>query len=103
MTTFDRGARRAIAEGKHGDPHSVLGAHEYAAAGVPGVIIRAYQPEAADCFVVRDGVAAAMQEEGEGFFSLVLAGATLPLRYMLRFIAGDGRAWERGDPYRHLP
>ncbi len=103
MTTFDPGARAAIAEGRHGEPHAVLGAHEYTTEGVPGVVIRVHQPEAADCFMVRDGVSTAMRDEGEGFFSLVLTTATLPVRYSLRFIAADGHTWERGDPYRHLP
>src|SRR5260370_25436210 len=103
MTTFDSDARRALADGRHGDPHSVLGAHPYDAGGVSGVIIRVHQPEAADCFVIRDGVSTAMRDESDGFFSLVIAGARLPLRYGLRFIASDGRTWERGDAYRHLP
>src|SRR5205085_12080475 len=44
-----------------------------------------------------------MREEGEGFFTLVLPNVTLPLRYTLRFLSHDGRTWERGDPYRHVP
>src|SRR5258706_1048820 len=103
MTTFDSDARRALAEGRHADPHSVLGVHPYEAGDVSGVIIRVHQPEAADCFVIRDGVSTAMRDESGGFFSLVIAGARLPLRYGLRFIASDGRTWERGDAYRHLP
>src|SRR3954467_15568315 len=103
MTTFDPGARSAIAEGRHGEPHAVLGAHEYTAGGAPSVIIRAYQPDAADAFVIRDGVATAMKDEKDGFFSLVSLNASLPQRYTFRFIAADGHSWERGDPYRHLP
>ena len=30
-------------------------------------------------------------------------GATLPLRYRLRFHFAGGATWERGDPYRFLP
>src|SRR5258707_11004764 len=78
MTTFDSDARRALAEGRHADPHSVLGVHPYEAGDVSGVIIRVHQPEAADCFVIRDGVSTAMRDESGGFFSLVIAGARLP-------------------------
>src|SRR3954467_2398556 len=104
MTTFDPGAKRALAEGKHGDPHAVLGAHEYSnGGGTPGVIVRVYQPEAADCYIIRDGVSTMMKDEGQGFFSIVVPSVSLPLRYSLRFLAADGRTWERGDPYRHWP
>ena len=100
---LDSAVRTALLEGRHGDPHQVLGAHPYTLDGTAGVLIRAYQPDAADCLVVREGVATAMRGEGDGLFSVFLAGASLPMRYHLRFIAPDGRSWERGDPYRFLP
>ncbi len=71
--------------------------------GTLGVVIRVFQPDAADCYVGREGVATAMRAEGDGFFQLFLPGAPLPLRYTLRFLAADGRSWERGDPYRFAP
>ena len=103
MSTIDAGARHAILDGRHSDPHQLLGAHEYESGGRPATIIRVFQPEAADCYVVRHGVATAMKDEGDGFFSLVLPGVALPLHYTLRFLAHDGQSWERGDAYRHLP
>ncbi|HET9012495.1 MAG TPA: 1,4-alpha-glucan branching protein GlgB, partial [Gemmatimonadaceae bacterium] len=97
---LDDATRTALLRGTHAEPHQVLGPHSATVEGTLGVVIRVLQPEAADCFVVRDGVATAMRAEGDGFFQLFLAGAPLPLRYALRFLAGDGRTWERGDPYR---
>jgi 1,4-alpha-glucan branching enzyme len=100
---LDPGTRAALLEGRHGDPHQVLGPHPARVNGMAGVVLRVLQPEAADCMVLRDGVTTAMRAEGEGFFSLFLAGATVPMRYSFRFIAPDGHTWERGDPYRFAP
>ena len=99
LTTLDAADRDALLAGRHDDPHRVLGAR----AMPDGVFVRVLQPDAADCLIVRHGVATAMQAEGDGFFTVLIQGATLPMHYTFRFIAPDGHAWERGDPYRHLP
>ena len=100
---MDAGERAALLEGRHGDPHQVLGAHEATAGGVAGVVVRVFQPAAADCAVVVHGVVTALRPDGDGFFAGFFAGATMPFRYHLRFIAEDGTTWERGDAYRHWP
>jgi 1,4-alpha-glucan branching enzyme len=97
---IDDASRAALLEGRHGDPHQLLGPHHATVDGVQGVVIRVLQPDAADCFVLRDGVATSMRAEGDGMFSVFLPAAPLPLRYTLRFLSADGRSWERGDPYR---
>jgi len=103
LPALDRDARAALIEGRHGDPHQVLGPHAATVDGETGVVIRVMQPDAADAFVVRDGVATAMRAEGDGFFSVFIRGPAVPFRYAFRFIAPDGRTWERGDPYRFPP
>jgi 1,4-alpha-glucan branching enzyme len=103
MSTLDAAARAALFDGRHGDPHQVLGPHEATVNGVRGVVVRVFQPEAADVLLLREGVATSLRPEGEGLFSVFLPGVTLPFRYSLRFIAPDARTWERGDPYRHQP
>jgi 1,4-alpha-glucan branching enzyme len=100
---MDGGERAALREGRHANPHQVLGAHEAAVGGVAGVVVRVFQPAAADCAVVVHGVVTALRPEGDGFFAGFFAGATMPFRYQLRFIAEDGTTWERGDAYRHWP
>jgi 1,4-alpha-glucan branching enzyme len=100
---LDAGQRAALLEGRHADPHHLLGAHEATAAGVPGVVVRVFQPAAADCAVVVHGVVTALRPDGDGFFAGFFPGATMPFRYHLRFIAEDGTTWERGDAYRHWP
>ncbi len=103
MTQIDDETRRALIEGRHGDPHVILGPHAATDGSGDGVTVSVYQPAAADCMLIREGVARTMTSEGVGFFSLAVRGASLPLDYTLRFIAEDGHAWERGDPYRHTP
>ncbi len=103
MSSIEAAERRALADGRHSAPHSVLGPHEHEEKGKRGTIVRVFQPDAADVSIIREGVAAAMRDEGEGFFSIFLPWAALPFRYALRFIGPDGHAWERGDPYRHEP
>jgi 1,4-alpha-glucan branching enzyme len=100
---LDAANRAALLEGRHGEPHQVLGPHHATLDGTMGVLLRVFQPAAADCLVLREGVATALRAEGDGFFSVFLPGAPLPLRYTLRFISHDGRTWERGDPYRFAP
>jgi 1,4-alpha-glucan branching enzyme len=100
---LDPGTRAALLEGRHGDPHQALGPHPATIDGAGGVVLRAFQPDAADCIVLREGVTTTMRAEGDGFFSVFLPGATLPMRYSFRFIAPDGHTWERGDPYRFAP
>src|SRR5437899_2070416 len=95
--------RAALLEGRHANPHQVLGAHAAQVGGVSGALVRVLQPAAADCAVVVHGVATPLRAEGDGFFAGFLPGATLPFRYHLRFIAEDGTTWERGDAYRHWP
>ena len=103
LPRLDRDARAALVEGRHGDPHQVLGPHAETVDGVTGVVLRVLHPDAADCFVMRNGVATALRAEGDGIFSAFLPNATPSMHYMLRFIAPDGRTWERGDPYRFAP
>jgi 1,4-alpha-glucan branching enzyme len=103
LPRLDSGVRTALREGRHGDPHQVLGPHPYTLDDTPGILLRVLQPDAADALVLREGVATALRAEGDGFFSGFLPGASLPMRYTLRFIAPDGHSWERGDPYRFMP
>ena len=100
---LDDATRAALLDGRHGEPHQVLGPHSATVGGTLGVVIRVFQPDAADAFVLREGVATAMRADGDGFFTMFLPAAPLPLRYTLRFLATDGRSWERGDPYRFEP
>src|SRR6476661_4917066 len=103
IPAIDAGERAALLEGRHANPHQVLGAHAVVVGGVSGAAVRVLQPAAADCAVVVHGVATPLRAEGDGLFVGFLPGVSVPFRYHLRFIAEDGTTWERGDAYRHWP
>jgi 1,4-alpha-glucan branching enzyme len=90
-----------LVEGRHSEPHRLLGAHPEAG----GVVVRALHPEAttAEC-LVEGGPAVPMAPVGPaGLFAASLPGRTLPLRYRFRFGFAGGGTWEQDDPYRFLP
>ena len=89
-----------LAAGEHHDPHAILGAHP--AAG--GVVVRAFHPEATAVDLLRAGQPPlAMTAVGGGLWQGLVAGASVPLDYRLRFGFADGNSWERDDPYRFTP
>jgi len=93
--------------GEHSQPHDILGAHALTVGGVDGVVVRALMPNAiAAEAALEDGRVVSLDATASGLANLYsgfVAGATLPLRYRLRFHFADGAVWERDDPYRFLP
>ncbi|HEV7706243.1 MAG TPA: 1,4-alpha-glucan branching protein GlgB [Gemmatimonadaceae bacterium] len=90
--------------GDHDDPHRVLGAHISRGTGAPGVVLRAMHPDAVRAeALLADGRRVELDRLAGGLFGAFIAGATLPIRYRLRFHFAGGATWERGDPYRFLP
>ncbi len=95
-----------LLKGDSSNPHGVLGAHKDEKAGAAGVTIRAMHPEAerVECLFAGGRTLELEPADGaDGIFAGFIAGASLPLRYRLRFHFADGAVWERGDPYRFLP
>ncbi len=95
---IDDGAAWAIAEGRHGDPFSVLGLHRRGMAWV----MTAFVPGAERLWVLTDTatpIAASALAQAPGLFVAEL-DARQP--YRLRAAAG-GVEWEFDDPYRFGP
>ncbi|HET9453820.1 MAG TPA: 1,4-alpha-glucan branching protein GlgB [Gemmatimonadaceae bacterium] len=94
------GVPRALLEGRHHDPHAVLGAHP-----VPdGVIVRVMHHDATAAELVLDGgKTVPLKRMRGGLFAATVAGASMPLRYRVRLRFADGSVWERDDPYRFNP
>jgi len=92
-----------VVDGRHADPHHVLGAH--AVGG--GVCIRAWRPGAQAVSVERDdGGGRPIRLElvrAAGLFEGILAGATLPLPYWLNVDYPDGSSIRVRDPYAYPP
>ncbi len=94
--------------GRHTSPHDWLGAHSSTQNGVDGILVRALHPDAAGCDLLLPGDDETPASERSmtvdaGLFTGFVPGATLPLRYRLRFHFAGGACWERDDPYRFLP
>jgi 1,4-alpha-glucan branching enzyme len=101
----DDAARGRLLAGEHQNPHEVLGAHPATAGGVPGVVVRAFHPDAVAAELLMPGAAPVpLAADGPGgVFAAFLEGATLPLTYRVRLRFPDGNTWEHGDPYRFMP
>jgi 1,4-alpha-glucan branching enzyme len=92
-----------IAEGRHGDPHSVLGAHPHAG----GVTVRTLKPLASSVVVVYGDRSpgkgrVALTHEGHGVWVGVLPQSEVP-DYRLEVSYADGVPHEFDDAFRYLP
>ena len=89
---------RALAEGRHPDPHDALGPHR-----VPeGWVVRALRPLAASVVVVRaDGTRHPLAHVADGLWQAVLPDPGQA--YRIETAYGDGSSWTADDPYRFVP
>ncbi len=94
---------KRLIQGQHGDPHRILGAHPAFVNDDEGVIVRAFHPDAIKAEVLFEDESLPMIAAQGGLFCLFIKGATLPLRYRVRFEFPDGAEWESDAPYRFLP
>ncbi len=99
-TTVTREIERLVARDHH-DPHSVLGAHP--ARG--GVVVRAFRPGAEQVVALPDSLEPVRLRRihREGAFAGCVAGASLPLRYMLEASYPGGVTVTVRDPYAFPP
>jgi 1,4-alpha-glucan branching enzyme len=89
-----------IVKREHGDPHSVLGAHEYDG----GVVVRALRPAAQAVKVHAGGKDVELEQvHPGGVFEGVVPDADLPLDYELEVDYPDGNVFTIRDPYSFTP
>jgi len=90
----------ATATGSYHDPHSVLGAHEYAG----GVTVRTLAPLAHEVAVLLpDGTAVPMEHEYDGIWVVALARPELPSHRLRVTWTQGAEPVELEEPYRFLP
>ncbi|HET7303811.1 MAG TPA: 1,4-alpha-glucan branching protein GlgB [Segeticoccus sp.] len=88
-----------LVRGLHGDPHSVLGAHQHG----DTVTVRALRPWASRVEVeLGDGERVELEHEYEGIWAGTLPTGTVP-DYRLVVSYEDGIEHRQDDPYRFLP
>ena len=98
------GDRERLLAGSHHDPHALLGAHPVS----DGVLFRTLRPYARAVSVVAEGanVRAALNDDGDGFFSGVLPLRAVPeYSLLVRYsdVTEELDELEVQDPYRFLP
>ena len=103
IPAIDAGERASLLEGRHANPHQVLGAHAARVGGVSGAVVRVLQPAAADCAVVVHGVATPLRAEGDGFFIGFLPGVTVDPHTLMLLRYGADRRIATSDDVRHDP
>ena len=103
VPTASTDAARRLVGGESALPHDVLGVHPITLDGVDGVVVRAFQPNAASIALVLGEQKLPMVRDEHGLFALFLSDRTAPMAYRLELTFGDGRVELRDDPYRFLP
>jgi 1,4-alpha-glucan branching enzyme len=102
MLTLAREQLDAIASAIYATPFEVLGPHPMAESDEPGIIIRAFLPEAHEAAVVEIGGLAARYPMSRihpaGIFEAVCQGRAL-FPYKLAIVTHDGRTITERDPY----
>ena len=97
---------RAFLGAKHSHPHDRLGMHPLVYRRKPGVIVRAFVREAAECAVIDVATGAAWpmtRIAAEGLFAVFIPGRPEVFRYQLRATRSDGESRQFDDPYSFLP
>ncbi len=87
-----------LVDGRHGDPHAVLGAHSHGGA----VTVRVLRPLAESVVVVHDGGQVDLEHEHGGIWRGVIEVAEPP-SYRLQVTYAGAEARHSDDPYRYLP
>jgi len=96
---------KALVQGRHPSPHSVLGMHPAVRGRSKGVVVRALLPGASGCAVIEDGAAPVSMKllDPEGFFEVFIPRRPGVYAYRLRATHADGQTREFLDPYCFLP
>lgn len=95
---LDKGTLELVVNGRHGDPHAVLGAHPHDGA----TTVRVMRPLAESVVVVHGGTRVALEHEHEGVWVGVL-DVPEPPDYRLEVTYAGAPAMTVDDAYRYLP
>jgi 1,4-alpha-glucan branching enzyme len=94
------GAITALVQGRHQQPHDLLGQHLEGG----GLRIRVLKPLATSVRVrFEDGIELTLEHEAEGVWTAVRSGAARTMDYRILATWADGIEHEQDDPYRFAP
>ena len=95
-----------ILRGEHNNPFAILGAHKVQLGPIPGVVIRAFLPEADSAAVLSwtgAGRRAMHKIHPDGYFEAVFPAYSQVFPYRLELSDRQGNKWEIVDPYSFPP
>ncbi len=95
---LDRAVLDQVVNGRHGNPHDVLGAHPHDGA----VTVRVFRPLADSVVVVHGSSRTRLEHEYEGIWAGVLDVPAVP-DYRLEVAYAGAAAYTTDDAYRYLP
>ena len=95
---LDNATLELVVNGRHGDPHAVLGAHPYD----DGTTVRVLRPLAESVVVIHDGKRVPLEHEHEGVWVGVL-DVPEPPDYRLEVTYAGAAPQTVDDAYRYLP
>ena len=95
---LDRAVLDQVVNGRHGNPHDVLGAHPHDGA----VTVRVFRPLADSVVVVHGSARTRLEHEYEGIWAGVLDVPAVP-DYRLEVAYAGAAAYVTDDAYRYLP
>src|SRR6478672_576386 len=95
---LDRAVLDLVVNGRHGNPHDVLGAHPHDG----GVMVRVFRPLADSVVVVHSSARTRLEHEYEGIWAGVLDVPAVP-DYRLEVAYAGAAAYLTDDAYRYLP
>lgn len=104
MPTAHPDAITALVTGTHGAPFDLLGIQPITVEDKPALVVRTFQPQAANVTVKRGKNSIPMERVHEaGFFEAVFADESRAFKYQLEIELPEGRVYTIDDPYRLPP
>lgn len=107
LTTIKMNELKQIVDASFGDPHCILGMHEYENNGEECMVVRAFIPQAETITVVDDAFPSRRYEmekiHDDGFFEVVIEDRKKWFKYKLDITAQNGDSWETYDAYSFMP
>ena len=107
LTTIKLNELKQIVDASFGDPHQILGMHEFVADDKECIVVRAFIPQAAAVTVVDDAFSSRRYDmelvHSDGFFECVIEDRKKWFRYKLDITGKSGDTWETYDAYSFMP
>ena len=109
LTTITMSELQQIVNANYGDPHQILGMHEFKSKGEDCLVVRAFIPQAEKMTVIEDAAPENRWDmdmiHSDGFFECIITGRTewFKYRYEVKWKGEDNKVNEIYDAYSFMP